>query len=122
MSTRRNFAAQRSNRAATMELQDFRDCVALPGLGLIAAIGLGGAMLAPDRALACDGLGCVGQAIDTGVRDTGVAIQKGAQATGHVMERGAHDLGTGVKNGVQGAGHAVDDVGQATSRAVTGNP
>jgi hypothetical protein len=38
------------------------------------------------------------------------------------MERGAYDLGTGVQEGVQGAGHAVDDVGQATSRAVNGNP
>jgi hypothetical protein len=92
------------------------------GLGLIGAVGLGGAMVGVDRARACDGLGCVGQAIDHGVRDTGAAIQRGAQATGHVMERGAYDLGTGVQEGVQGAGHAVDDVGQATSRAVNGNP
>ncbi len=92
------------------------------GFGLIAAVGLGGTMVGMDRARACDGLGCVGQAIGHGVRDTGVAIQRGAQATGHVVERGAYDLGTGVQEGVQGAGHAVDDVGQATSRAVNGNP
>jgi hypothetical protein len=30
-------------------------------------------------ARACDGLGCVGQAIDHSVRDTGVAIQRGAE-------------------------------------------
>ncbi len=99
------------------------------GVALAAAIGLAAVCANAPFALACEGLGCVGQAVGEGVHDTGVALDKGARVTGHAIERGARATGHVVKRGARATGHVVEHgahaVGegvQETGKALTGQP
>ena len=87
---------------------------------LIAAVALSAALANADRALACDGVGCVGQAIGEGAHEVGAAIGEGAQMTGHAVERGAAGAGGVVVKGVDATGRALGDAGRSVDKAVTG--
>ena len=86
---------------------------------LVAAVGLAAMIAGADRAAACDGVGCVGQAIGEGVHETGVGIGR-RRATGHVVEKGAVGVGGAVQKGVNTTGRALGDAGHSVDRAVTG--
>ena len=95
--------------------------------GASMAMGLAALCAGSSSASACDGLGCVGSAVESGVRATGHAVEKGARTTGHVVERGARATTRGVEKGAVATGHAVDRgvraVGegvQDTGKALTG--
>jgi hypothetical protein len=87
---------------------------------LIAAVGLVAVIAGAERASACDGIGCVGQAIGQGARETGAAIGEGVQKSGHAVERGAVGVGHVVDKGVDATGRALGDAGHSVDRAVTG--
>ncbi len=89
---------------------------------LMGAIGLAGVVAGADRAWACDGVACVGDAIAQGAHGAGVAIERGARFTGYALERGAYGLGTAVQKGVDATGRAVGQVARDTGRVVTGQP
>ena len=87
-------------------------------LALAAVIGFAALLAGAPPALACEGLGCVGQTVGEGVHDTGVVLEKGVRVTGHAIERGADATGHVVEQGA----HAVGEGVQETGKALTGQP
>jgi hypothetical protein len=80
---------------------------------LAATVGLS-AFLASESAWACEGIGCVGDAIGQGVQTTGQAVGKGVEVTGHAVGAGVHATGHVVKRGAEATGHVVRRGAQAT--------
>ena len=75
-----------------------------------------------DRASACYGLDCVGDAIGQGLHGAGLALEKGARTTGYAVDRGVTGLGHAVQGTAQATGHALGEAGRGTERLATGRP
>jgi len=79
-------------------------------VGGIGAMALAGMIAGAGQAWACNGFACVGDAVENGVSDTGMALQRGIEFTGHAVETGVHGIGATVQKGAQATGHAVGQV------------
>ena len=85
------------------------------------AICVAAVLTGSPAAIACEGVGCVGQAVGQGMRETGHAVQKGARVTGNAVGHGLRATGHVVEGGVRATGHALSAAGHETKRLVTGS-
>ncbi len=90
--------------------------------GWMGALSLAFLAAGADRASACYGLDCIGEAVGQGLHGAGLALERGARTTGYAVDQGVTGLGHAVQGTAQATGHALKEAGRGADRLATGRP